>query len=50
MDVSSSEQVQMAISCECCSEFPGSINCGEIFLAEDLLASQEGLCWMELLI
>jgi hypothetical protein len=37
----------VAGACECGNEPPGSIKCGE-FLAEKLLASQEGLCSMEL--
>jgi hypothetical protein len=39
----------VASSCECGNEPSGSITCGGISgLAEDLLASQEGLCSMEL--
>jgi hypothetical protein len=35
----------VAGACECRNEPSGSIKCGEFF---DLLASQEGLCSMEL--
>ena len=38
----------MAGSCECGNEYSGSINAGISWLAEYLLASQEGLCCMEL--
>ena len=37
----------MAGAGECCDEPSGSIKCGEILVAEDLLGSQEGLCSME---
>jgi hypothetical protein len=36
-------------SCECGNETLGWIKCGDLFgLAENLLVSQEGLCYMEL--
>ena len=39
----------MASACECGNVYSGSTKCGEFLdLAEDLLASQEGLCSMEL--
>jgi hypothetical protein len=38
----------VAGSCECGNEPPASIKCGESRLAEDLLASQEVLCSIEL--
>ena len=41
---------QMAGSCECGDEHSGSKNAGIFLLAEDLLASQEGLYLMELLV
>ena len=41
----------MTSACECDNEPLGYIKCGDFFLlAEDLLASQEGLCSMELVI
>ena len=39
-------QGQVADACECGNEPSGSVKCGEI-LAENQLASQEGLCTME---
>jgi len=39
---------QAAGTCECGNEPLSSIKCGEFFrLAENLLVSQEGLCYME---
>ena len=39
----------MAVCCECGNEHSGFMKCGEFFsVAKDLLASQEGLCSMEL--
>ena len=38
----------MAGSCTFGNEYSGSVKCGGSFRAEDLLASQEGLCSMEL--
>ena len=40
----------MAGCCECGNEHSDSINAGISWLAECLLASQEGICSMELLI
>jgi hypothetical protein len=40
----------MAGSCECGNEPSGSIKCEKVRVAEDLLAPQEGLCSMELVI
>ena len=37
----------MACSCECGNETSSSIKCGEFL--EDFLASQDGLCYMELI-
>ena len=38
----------MAGTCECGNESSDSVKCGEFFLlAENRLASQEGLCSME---
>jgi hypothetical protein len=38
----------MAGSCECGNEHWGSINAGISWVAEYLLASQEGICYVEL--
>ena len=48
LDWSGSGQGQVAGSCECCNEPPGSTKRGEF--REDLLGSQEGLCSMDLLL
>jgi len=47
LDWSGSESGQVASSCECVDEPSGSIKCVEC-LTDNLLASQEGLCSMEL--
>jgi hypothetical protein len=39
----------VAVSCECGNEHSGSINAGIYWLAEYLLAYQDGLCSMEVL-
>jgi len=39
----------MARACECCNVSSGSTKCGEFLdLTQGLLASQEGLCSLEL--
>jgi hypothetical protein len=48
INFSGSGEGQVAGSCECGNEPSGFIKRGISLLAEDLLASQEGLCSMEL--
>ena len=43
------DRVKVVGTCKCSYEPSGSIKCGEFFLlAENRLASQEGLCFVEL--
>jgi hypothetical protein len=44
LDCSGSGYGQVAGSCDCSSEYSGSIKCGELLEKGDLLASQEGHC------